>query len=73
MTKDIWRQLGIVCLHFGGNYIVLFLIDLMIDVTLKTKDFIFQSLETAGNHLVILWRPFDYGLFCFLLRKTVNN
>ena len=72
-TKDFWRQLGIVCLHLGGNYIVLFLIALMNDVTLKTKDFLFQSLETAGNHLVILWRPFDYGLFCFLLRKTMND
>ena len=73
MTKDFWRQLGIVCLHFGRNYIVLFLIAFMNDVTLKTKDFLFQSLETAGNHLVILWRPFDYGLFCFLLRKTMND
>ena len=58
-TKDFWRQLGIVCLHFGGNYIVLFLIALMNDVTLKTKDFLYQSLETAGNRLVTLLRPFD--------------
>ena len=73
MTKDFWRQLGIVCLHLGGNYIVLFLIALMNDVTLNTKNFLFQSLETAGNDLVILWRMFDYGLFCFLLRKTMND
>ena len=59
MTKDFWRQLGIVCLHLGGNYIVLFLIALMNDVTLKTKDFLYQSLETAGNRLVTLLRPFD--------------
>ena len=47
----------------------------MNDVTLAAEDegFSFQSLETAGNCLVTLWRQFDYGLFCFLLRKTVNN
>ena len=51
MKEDFWRQLGIVCLHFDGNYIVLFLIALMNDVTLKTKDFLFKVWRQLG----IIW------------------